>query len=131
VAEETGGLVMASRRKPGLWFGPRRIEVEDVKKAHKKKCSKCDSLPEDRRLKITDGSGRHAVTSILCIGCGERYLRQMEEESRRAQEMLCWGEVRGPEEILPRRVGQGSLSSIREHEYKHFKWPVDEKGIRL
>ncbi len=131
MAAEAEGLVMGSRRKPGLWFGPRRIEVEDVKKAHRKECSECGAVPEERRLKITDGSGRHATTSIRCMLCGERYLRKMEEESRRAQELLGYASVRGADVTLPRVVGEAALQAIRLGEYKLFKWPVDEKGIRL
>ena len=72
------------RRKPGLWFSAMKIEVQDVKPTHKKKCSQCDSTPVFRRLMVTKGAGRHATTDALCTKCGQDFLLQKQEESSRA-----------------------------------------------
>lgn len=75
-------------RKPGLLHGPRRIEVETVKKAHRKPCEGCGSVPCHRRLKVVNGAGRSADTLILCISCGLDYLSDRRDEYQRAQDFL-------------------------------------------
>ena len=81
-----------SRRKPGLWFSAMRVEVEDVKPAHRKVCCECGLLPLDRRLKIVRGSGRHAQTEIRCILCGLDWFQVKAEELGRAKVYLEFGE---------------------------------------
>jgi len=73
-----------SRRKPGLWFSARKIEVEDVTSRQSKGCKDCGKLPTHRRLKVVNGSGRHGVTEIRCVECGEAYLKRMCIEAERA-----------------------------------------------
>ena len=113
---------MGSRRKPGLWLPPTRVEVEAVTARHKKPCSECKCEVEERRLKIVRGTGRHAVTLILCMGCGIDHLRKMGEESRRAIEYLACGDV-GPQ--------TDKLVIDLKREYKKRGWDQGEKGIRL
>jgi RNase P subunit RPR2 len=72
------------KRKPGLWFNTTKIEVEDVRKAHRKVCASCSDLPLERRLKIVTGAGRHATTAIFCISCGVVYLSSFNLEGERA-----------------------------------------------
>jgi len=73
-----------SRRKPGLWFSATKVEVQDVKPTHKKKCSGCGCTPVFRRLMVTKGAGRHATTDVLCTTCGEEWLAQKQMEADRA-----------------------------------------------
>lgn len=83
---------MATRRKPGLWHSARKVEIENVKPSHSKKCCECGKLPEDRRLVVTNGSGRHQTLQVYCIRCGTAWLQDREEEISRACRYLTTGE---------------------------------------
>jgi hypothetical protein len=72
----------------GLFHGPLRIEVEDVKPAHRKPCAHCEGLPKGRRLKIVEGAGRGAVTSVYCSDCGDEWLDDHRKELERARTRL-------------------------------------------
>lgn len=80
-----------SQRKKGLWLDNVRVEVETVRTAHYKTCEWCEKVPETRRLKVTRGSARAAVTGVLCMKCGEHYLAALQEEAGRASEFLRYG----------------------------------------
>ena len=77
-----------TRRKPGLWFSPTRVEVQDVTARHVKLCSQCGTTPCFRRMMVTSGGGRHAQTSILCVHCGTAWLMQKSQEALRAVRYL-------------------------------------------
>ena len=83
---------VATRRKPGLWHSARKVEVEDVKPAHSKKCDVCGVQPTERRLVVTSGSGRHQTKTTLCIDCGVEWLKDRGEEVKRAVDFLKTGE---------------------------------------
>lgn len=82
---------MARQRKMGLWLDNVRIEVEDVKPAHRLPCEWCEELPERRRLKIVRGSARSAVSGVLCIACGVQHIASLREEAGRAIDFLRLG----------------------------------------
>lgn len=79
-------------RKKGLWFSARRIEIQTVTNRHKKCCSVCHELPEERRLHVRDGSGRHQSQSVFCQACGHLYLKKMRDEAENAMVYLSSGE---------------------------------------
>lgn len=83
---------MGTRRKPGLWHSARKVEIETVKKAHRKACHECGKLPSVRRLVITLGSGRHQTKEIYCIHCGFLWLQACRLELVRALKYLETGE---------------------------------------
>lgn len=105
------------RLKPGLWFGPRKIEVEKVKKAHKTVCCMCRKRPETIRLKVVDGSGKHQTTRMFCAQHGVRFLAAMEQECQRAVKYI----VDRSFEVIStdaRRVPRmGNIESIRPNAY--------------
>jgi hypothetical protein len=78
-------------RKPGLWHGPRRVEVEAVKTAHKLGCSGCQQRPESRRLAVRSGYGRRQTMEVYCIGCGKAWLNERRVEAERAVVFLETG----------------------------------------
>jgi hypothetical protein len=80
-----------SEKHYGLFHGPLRIEVENVTARHKKPCAGCEGLPDERRLKITAGSGRSAAISVYCYPCGVDWLRDHETELGRAIHLLNFG----------------------------------------
>ncbi len=80
------------RRKPGLWLPRVHVEIETVKNAHRKECCGCGNVPEDRRLKVVNGSGRHAKTDIRCIPCGVEWIEERIQEADRAYDYLTTGE---------------------------------------
>ena len=80
-------------RLPGLLHGPRRVQVEDVKKAHKRPCCVCDQVPTTRRLFVVDGSGRNATSRAYCMDCGIDYLKALEQETANAKAFLLFGTV--------------------------------------
>lgn len=90
-------MAKRTRRKPGLWHGPRRVEIEEVSARHKKRCTQCSDEIPVRRLKIVDGVARSAKTSVLCKSCGVRWLRERASENERAIDYLKRGEgsIRG------------------------------------
>jgi hypothetical protein len=90
-----------SRRKPGLWFACRRVEVEDVNNRQREVCCQCEQLPETRRLLVVDGGGRVATTRIFCRDCGILFLEAMEIEADRA----CAYLTRGLEGLRIKRPG--------------------------
>jgi hypothetical protein len=73
-----------TRGKPGLWFAPTRVEVEEVRKAHRKECSVCGGIPESRRLKVVRGAGRHATTAVYCLAHGVEWLSEFLSQGQRA-----------------------------------------------
>lgn len=79
-------------RKPGLWHGPRRVEIEAVNARMAKPCSACGDLPEERRVHVVEGVGRSGATSIYCMTCGDRWLRDRLIEAKRARRYLRTGE---------------------------------------
>jgi len=84
------------RRKPGLWFAARRIEIEGVKKAHKVVCCVCEKKPIKLRLVVKDGSARAQTTRVFCAKCGKLFADRMKQEADRAWVLLAvgFGEVR-------------------------------------
>ena len=83
---------MAFRNK-GLLLGTTRVEVQDVKPAHRKECTQCKEIPVVRRLAVTEGSARSQHVSILCVECGRWYLGQLRIETARAMKLLRSGEL--------------------------------------
>lgn len=81
-----------TRGKPGLWFAPTRVEVEEVKKAHRKECLVCESPPLVRRLKVVHGAGRHATTAVYCIVCGVEWLTEFLSQGQRTIRRLKQGD---------------------------------------
>jgi hypothetical protein len=79
------------KRKAGLFLPTTKVEVEPIKKAHRKLCACCEMLPIHRRLKIVQGSGRSATMKIYCIVCGASWLRLHRIETDRAIEHLISG----------------------------------------
>lgn len=79
------------QRKPGLWHGPRRVQVVDVTARHSKPCDECAELPEERRLIVISGTARSAKTSVLCIECGLLWILQVKAEATRAMRFLRTG----------------------------------------
>lgn len=112
-------------RKPGLWFPSTKVEVEDVRPAHRKGCAACKAEhmshcvkckrahakakaakklyanselvphapcaeipPTGRRLKLTNGSGRHQTILILCQEHGEAWIKAHAVQGRRAVRYL-------------------------------------------
>jgi hypothetical protein len=84
-------------RKPGLWHGPRRVEIEAVNARMNKECERCGDYPEVRRLVIEEGVGRSAKKTINCMVCGRGWLRERLREAKRALRYL--------------RTGKGSVRS--------------------
>lgn len=80
-------------RLHGLLHGPRRVQVEDVKKAHKKPCCICDQVPTTRRLFVVDGSGRNATSRVYCMDHGVEYLKALKQETDNAGKFLLFGTV--------------------------------------
>lgn len=76
---------------PRLLPLPNRLEVEDVKKSHRKACESCDMVPEVRRIKETTGAGRRAVTVVYCINCGLARLRKLQGLLERGERVLATG----------------------------------------
>jgi len=71
-------------KNPGLWHGRRRVEIQDVKSSHKVACCDCLNQPVARRLVVTDGGGRSAVTTVRCIACGVAWIGERKAEASRA-----------------------------------------------
>lgn len=82
-------------RKPGLWFSATKVEVEDVKKAHRKGCVSCGLVPTGRRLKVVCGTARAQTTDVYCSPCGQVWIERHKEEADRALASL-----RGSEEPI-------------------------------
>lgn len=76
------------RRKKGLLHSARKVEVEDVKPSHKKKCEDCGRTPANRRLKVVDGCARAQKVTVYCETCGTAWLRDRWTEYGRAIERL-------------------------------------------
>lgn len=79
-------------RKPGLWHGPRRVEVQAVKKSMRLACSTCGDHPQVRRLLVAEGVGRGRKSSVHCEACGDRWIEERIAEARRARRYLRTGE---------------------------------------
>jgi len=79
-------------RSPGLWHGPRRVEIEIVNNRMKKECDECGDYPENLRLVVVDGVGRSAKTRVSCQVCGRRWLKERRKEATRALRYLRLGE---------------------------------------
>jgi DNA-directed RNA polymerase subunit M/transcription elongation factor TFIIS len=77
--------------KPGLWFGPMKAEVEYVNARMKKLCSLCGHKPEQLRLKVTKGSGRHQTTTVFCRECGAVWVDEFKVLAHRAKVYLTGG----------------------------------------
>ena len=72
-----------------MWFGPRKIEVEVVKKAHKALCCWCKKRPgKGVRVVVRDGTGRHQTTRVFCAQHGITFIEAMEEECTRAAKYI-------------------------------------------
>lgn len=108
-------------RKPGLLHGPRRIEVETIKKAHRKPCEGCGAVPRQRRLKVVNGAARAADTMILCISCGLDYLSDRADEYHRAQEFLHDGECKDGEIRLPKADWEVTRDRMKREKAKARK----------
>ena len=77
----------------GLFHASTRIEVETVKKAHRKVCAACGVVPEGQRLKLGYGSGRSAMSEVYCDGCGSGWLEDHSVELARAQRRLLGEDI--------------------------------------
>ena len=84
-----------SQRKPGLWHGPRRVEITDVKKAHRTPCVACGDMPKFRRMEITEGAGRSAKKFILCALHAEEWIYARRDEASRAIDFLNVRDAQG------------------------------------
>jgi hypothetical protein len=71
-------------QNPGLLHGPTRIEIEEVTARHKLPCAGCERVPRTRRLKIVEGAGRAASTTVYCETCGASWLLEHAEDVTRA-----------------------------------------------
>jgi hypothetical protein len=71
--------------KPGLVYSQVKVEIEDVKTAHRVPCVACGDLPAQRRLSLQYGSGRSAKTYVFCSTHAGRVLEWFEESARRAR----------------------------------------------
>lgn len=109
------------RLKPGLWFGPRKVEVEVVKKAHKAVCCVCRKKPcGGVRVVVRDGTGRHQTTRVFCAQHGVDFVEAMEHECRRAAKYIVDRSFDVVESTTMRIPRQGRVESIRP--------PVDGSG---
>lgn len=77
----------------GLFHAAMRIEIQDVKGAHRKECHACGDRPEERRLKVLLGSGRGATTEIYCNDCGSVWLEDHRVELERAQRRMLGEDI--------------------------------------
>lgn len=75
-------------RSRGLWLPGVRVEIQDVKKAHRKECYICARVPKVRRLSIRQGSGRSALSQILCASCGVHWTKMILREGARVVGVL-------------------------------------------
>jgi hypothetical protein len=75
-------------RSIGLWLPGVRVEVEDVREAHRKTCHICAKTPEVRRLHVQTGSGRSASTAVLCASCGVMWVEMVLREGKRVVGVL-------------------------------------------
>jgi RNase P subunit RPR2 len=91
----------------GLVQSTRRVEVQDVKRAHRKACDRCGSQPEGRRLHVKTGSGRAQKAEVMCAKCGSLFLDQSAREAWRACCRLVGDDV-------PVRFVDGELDEKRE-----------------
>lgn len=78
-------------KNPMLWHGPRRVEIQDVIKAHNLPCCDCGKKPTVRRLIVREGSGRRQVVTVYCMSCGGAWIRERRAEADRAVVMLEQG----------------------------------------
>ena len=102
------------RLKPGLWFGPRKVEVEVVKKAHKALCCMCRKRPgKGVRVVVQDGTGRHQTTRVFCAQHGIWFIEAVEYECTRAAKYIVdrsFDDVHSDTILVPR---MGNVESIR------------------
>jgi len=75
-------------RNLGLLFSAMRVEVEDVKKAHKTVCVTCGRMPKGRRLTVTKGVARSQSREVYCIEDGNEFLSCLAIEVVRARYRL-------------------------------------------
>lgn len=68
------------------------IEVQTAKPSHSAKCTECGRQPANRRLKVKQGSGRWAKTSLLCVACGRDWLEDFRDKVERAYVLLKTGQ---------------------------------------
>lgn len=47
-------------------FNSLSVEVEQVRRGHKKVCAVCGTLPTDVRMAVTKGAGRYQTLTVLC-----------------------------------------------------------------
>jgi len=86
LARTPEGIDVVSRRKPGLFLPPTRVEVQDVNKRMSRPCSVCGAaIPGGRRLVVAVGSARSARAYVLCPRDGDAYLERMSIEAQRAR----------------------------------------------
>lgn len=67
----------------GLWLSGLRLEVEEVSNAHKRPCTMCGKMPQARRVKLSQGSGRSQQQAVLCEVCGQNFSCLLAEEAAR------------------------------------------------
>lgn len=89
-AEEPPKPQQERRRNAGLLFGILRVEIEDVRCAHKKPCATCGRVPVGRRLHVQTGSGRNQKQFVFCDRpeCGKKWLKALWQEVERAMDRL-------------------------------------------
>lgn len=118
---------MGKMLKPGLVHSQRRVEVEDVRKAHHSACVVCGAAPAGRRLRVVDGSGRSQQPHVLCARCGILWLDARREEYRRAIDRLAGGNEPCRD---PRRPGlPGKVRPKAEPEPTLWDDPAPERAL--
>jgi hypothetical protein len=100
------------RRKAGLLHSFEKVEIQDVKNAHKKGCSRCFEKyggiipPQGRRLVIRRGSGRHQQLVVLCEQHGHDWLQARASDVERAKAYLIGAidAIRGDDYVQPKPI---------------------------
>ncbi len=75
-------------RKLGLLFSAMKVEVEEVKKAHRVPCATCGKVPTGRRLVVVKGTARAQVKYVYCEDHGGNFLSALRLEVERAAHFL-------------------------------------------
>ena len=75
----------------GLFLPTCRIEAEEVKPAHRKKCVCCGDIPLNVRLAVTVGSSRSTELRVYCRKCAFEFLTRRAGELERIKGWFCMG----------------------------------------
>lgn len=88
---KAGEVKKGTRRKPGLWFSKMKVEVQTITKRQRLPCFVCGVIPQERRLFVHRGAGRHGWTEVYCIECGVQWFKNKEMEAKRGMYYLLDG----------------------------------------